>query len=93
MPSFVLLVHMLLPPYYFVYFSQGLADNTVIAKVNGQLWDLDRPLEEDATLHLLKFDDPDGKHSSCNIYFLQCVCQLCAGQYVFWPSYVDCVMC
>ena len=41
-------------------FSQGLADNTVIAKVNGVLWDLDRPLEGDAELKLLKFDDDEG---------------------------------
>lgn len=56
-------------------FSQGLADNTVIAKVNGELWDLDRPFEGDATLQLLKFDDPDGKITSSvtsvsTLYFL-----------------------
>ena len=44
----------------FVFFSQGLADNTVIAKVNGELWDLDRPLEGDASLQLLKFDSDEG---------------------------------
>ncbi|XP_056022009.1 threonine--tRNA ligase 1, cytoplasmic-like [Ostrea edulis] len=43
--------------------SQGLADNTVIAKVNGDLWDLDRPFEKDSTLQLLKFDDKDGRSS------------------------------
>ncbi|XP_045216182.2 threonine--tRNA ligase 1, cytoplasmic-like isoform X3 [Mercenaria mercenaria] len=51
--------------------SQGLADNTVIAKVNDVLWDLDRPLEQDAKLQLLKFDDKDGEyvfwHSSAHI--------------------------
>lgn len=41
--------------------SQGLADNTVVAKVNNVLWDLDRPLEVDCTLELLKFDDPEGQ--------------------------------
>lgn len=46
---------------FFVFFSQGLADNTVIAKVNDELWDLDRPFEGDSQLKLLKFDDPDGK--------------------------------
>ena len=40
--------------------SKGLADNAVIAKVNGELWDLDRPLEEDAQLQILKFDDNEG---------------------------------
>lgn len=48
-----------------VYYSQGLADNTVIAKVNGQLYDLDRPLEEDAKLELLKFDSDEGEWGRC----------------------------
>lgn len=51
--------------------SQGLADNTVVAKVDGELWDLDRPLEKDSSLQLLKFDDKDGQyvfwHSSAHI--------------------------
>ncbi|XP_059479608.1 threonine--tRNA ligase 1, cytoplasmic isoform X1 [Neocloeon triangulifer] len=51
--------------------SQGLADNTVIAKVNGVLWDLDRPLEESAKLQLLKFDDEEAQqvfwHSTAHI--------------------------
>lgn len=41
--------------------SQGLADGTVIAKVNGSVWDLDRPLEEDCSLQLLKFDDEEAQ--------------------------------
>ena len=40
--------------------SQGLAAATVIAKVNGELWDLDRPFEKDSTLQLIKFDDEQG---------------------------------
>ncbi|XP_051836929.1 threonine--tRNA ligase 2, cytoplasmic isoform X2 [Antechinus flavipes] len=51
--------------------SQGLADNTIIAKVNDELWDLDRPLEEDSTLELLKFDNEEAQavywHSSAHI--------------------------
>ncbi|XP_010158119.1 PREDICTED: threonine--tRNA ligase, cytoplasmic-like, partial [Eurypyga helias] len=51
--------------------SQGLADNTVIAKVNKMVWDLDRPLEEDCTLELLKFEDEEAQavywHSSAHI--------------------------
>ena len=42
-------------------FSQGLADNTVIAKVNNGVWDLDRPLEDDCSLQLLKFDDEEAQ--------------------------------
>ncbi len=41
--------------------SSQLEANVVIAKVNDELWDMDRPLETDCTLKLLKFDDPDGK--------------------------------
>ena len=28
--------------------------------MNGEVWDLDRPLESDCDLRLLKFDDADG---------------------------------
>lgn len=46
----------------FLHFpSQGLADNTVIAKVNNNVWDLDRPLEDDCSLQLLKFDDEEAQ--------------------------------
>lgn len=51
--------------------SQGLADNTVISKVNNEVWDLDRPLEQDCSLRLLKFDDEEAQavywHSSAHI--------------------------
>jgi len=42
------------------YHSKGLADNSIVAKVNGVLWDLDRPLEEDCTVELLNFNDEEG---------------------------------
>lgn len=41
--------------------SRGLADTAVIAKVNGELWDLDRPLEGDSTLELLTFDNEEAQ--------------------------------
>jgi len=41
--------------------SKGLADNTVVAKVDGEVWDLDRPLEKSCSLQLLKFDDEDAQ--------------------------------
>ncbi|XP_053514928.1 threonine--tRNA ligase 2, cytoplasmic isoform X2 [Artibeus jamaicensis] len=51
--------------------SQELAESTVIAKVNGELWDLDRPLEGDCTLELLTFDDEEAQavywHSSAHV--------------------------
>ena len=33
----------------------------MVAKVNGVVWDLDRPFEENSSLQLLKFEDEDGK--------------------------------
>uniref|UniRef100_A0A8B9VQN8 threonine--tRNA ligase n=1 Tax=Anas zonorhyncha TaxID=75864 RepID=A0A8B9VQN8_9AVES len=65
--------------------SQGLASNAVIAKVNGELWDLDRPLEGDCTLELLMFDNEEAQavywHSSAHIlgeamegYYGGCLC-------------------
>ncbi|XP_039090980.1 threonine--tRNA ligase 2, cytoplasmic isoform X2 [Hyaena hyaena] len=51
--------------------SQELAESTVVAKVNGELWDLDRPLEGDSTLQLLMFDNEEAQavywHSSAHI--------------------------
>uniref|UniRef100_H2YMU6 threonine--tRNA ligase n=1 Tax=Ciona savignyi TaxID=51511 RepID=H2YMU6_CIOSA len=50
--------------------SQGLADGCIVAKVN-DFWDLDRPLEADVKLQLLKFDDEEAKavywHSTAHI--------------------------
>lgn len=42
-------------------FSQGLADNAVISRINGELWDLDRPLEQDCSLEILRFDNEDAQ--------------------------------
>ncbi|XP_048483972.1 threonine--tRNA ligase 1, cytoplasmic isoform X4 [Plutella xylostella] len=51
--------------------SQGLADNSIISKVNGVLWDLDRPLEGDCKLELLRFDNTEAQavfwHSSAHM--------------------------
>nr|KAF6279003.1 hypothetical protein mMyoMyo1_018762 [Myotis myotis] len=51
--------------------SRELAESTVIAKVNGELWDLDRPLEGDSTLELLTFDSEEAQavywHSSAHV--------------------------
>ena len=41
----------------------GLADNAIVSKVNDVVWDMDRPLEADCTLSLLKWDDDDAKHA------------------------------
>jgi len=51
--------------------SKGLADKCVVCKVNGELWDLERPFEGDASLQLIKFEDEEGQmvfwHSSAHI--------------------------
>ena len=51
--------------------SKSLANDTVIAKVDGELWDLRRPLEKSCRLEFLKFSDPEGKevywHSSAHV--------------------------
>ena len=51
--------------------SKSLSERTVIAQVDGELWDLDRPLEKSCKLELLDFDHPEGKkvfwHSSAHI--------------------------
>uniref|UniRef100_A0A7N6AQ63 threonine--tRNA ligase n=1 Tax=Anabas testudineus TaxID=64144 RepID=A0A7N6AQ63_ANATE len=47
--------------------SQGLADNAVISRVNGELWDLDRPLEKDCSLEILRFDNEDYNKFKCRI--------------------------
>lgn len=41
--------------------SKSLANNAVVAKVDGQIWDLFRPLEGDCNLQVHTFDDPEGK--------------------------------
>lgn len=51
--------------------SPKLAKEVLVASVNGQLYDLTRPINEDATLELHKWDDPQAKkafwHSSAHL--------------------------
>ncbi len=51
--------------------SEGLARNVLSAKVNGEVWDANRPIETDATLTLLTWDNDEGKntmwHSSAHL--------------------------
>ncbi len=44
--------------------SSRLAQEVLAASVNGETWDLTRPIEEDASVKLLKWDDEEGKHAS-----------------------------
>ncbi|MDZ4664845.1 MAG: threonine--tRNA ligase [Bacteroidota bacterium] len=51
--------------------SEGLARNVLAAKVNGEVWDSNRPIEADAKLQLLTWNDDEGKstfwHSSAHL--------------------------
>ena len=51
--------------------SEGLARNVLSAKVNGEVWDANRPINADATLNLLTWNDDEGKstlwHSSAHL--------------------------
>ena len=51
--------------------SEGLARNAVGVVVNGEYYELNRPIESDATLKIVTFDDDDGKqmywHSSAHL--------------------------
>jgi threonyl-tRNA synthetase len=51
--------------------SEGLARKVLAAKINGQVWDATRPIQEDASLKLLTWNDTEGKntfwHSSAHL--------------------------
>lgn len=51
--------------------AEGLARKVLAANVNGQVWDVTRPIGEDASLKLLTWADTDGKntfwHSSAHL--------------------------
>ncbi len=51
--------------------SEGLARKVLAASVNGEVWDATRPINNDASLKLLTWDDTDGKstfwHSSAHL--------------------------
>ena len=51
--------------------SEGLARNVLAANVNGMKWDAMRPINEDATIQLFTWNDPEGKaamwHSSAHL--------------------------
>ncbi|KAJ1656735.1 threonyl-tRNA synthetase [Dispira simplex] len=67
--------------------SKSLAERVVIAKIDGELWDLERPLEQSCRLELLDFEHKLGKqvfwHSSAHALGEACEqhygCHLCIG--------------
>jgi threonyl-tRNA synthetase len=64
--------------------SKSLYERIVISEVDGDLWDLDRPLEKSCQLKFLDFEDPKGKyvfwHSSAHI--LGECSELCLGSHL-----------
>jgi threonyl-tRNA synthetase len=51
--------------------SEGLARKVLAARIDGEVWDLSRPISHNASLQLLTWDDTDGKstfwHSSAHL--------------------------
>ena len=51
--------------------SEGLARKVLAAEVNGQVWDVTRPINHDASFKLLTWNDTNGKntfwHSSAHL--------------------------
>ena len=51
--------------------SEGLARKVIAANVNGEVWDATRPIQKDASLKLLTWNDADGKstfwHSTAHL--------------------------
>ena len=43
--------------------SPRLAQDVLAASVNGEIWDLMRPINEDAAIKLFKWEDEEGKHA------------------------------
>ena len=43
--------------------SSRLAQDVLAASVNGEIWDLTRPISADSAVKLFKWDDEEGKHA------------------------------
>ena len=43
--------------------SSRLAQEVLAASVNGEIWDLSRPINQDAAIKLFKWEDEEGKHA------------------------------
>lgn len=58
---------------------KDVSANVVVAKVNGELWDLNRPLEGDCNVTLVMYDSQEGKevfwHSSAHCLGEACECE------------------
>lgn len=70
--------------------SPGLAKRCVLARVNGELWDLTRPIEDDASIELVTQDQPEAlelyRHDAAHV-LAQAVQELFPGtQITFGPA-------
>ncbi|MGH8482213.1 MAG: TGS domain-containing protein, partial [Nevskiaceae bacterium] len=70
--------------------SPSLAKRSVVARVNGELWDLTRPITQDSTLELITRDQPAAleviRHDAAHV-LAQAVQELYAGtQITFGPA-------
>eukprot|EP00803_Ostreobium_quekettii_P004623 evm.model.scf_474.4 EVM.evm.TU.scf_474.4 scf_474:55752-66411(-) len=80
--------------------SKGLAKKAVVAKVDGAVWDMTRPLEGDCAVQILGFDSEEGKetfwHSSAHVLGqaleLEFGVDLTIGPTVEEGFYYDCYM-
>ena len=58
---------------------KDVSANVVVAKVNGELWDLNRPLDGDCTVELVSFQSEEGRavfwHSSAHVLGEACECE------------------
>ena len=61
------------------HLEKSAAAEVVVAKVDGQLWDLSRPLEQDCRVEYIPFSSPEGRnvfwHSSAHVLGEACECQ------------------
>ena len=48
-------------------------ESIVVAKVDNEVWDLERPLEKDCTLKFLFFTDKEGDSNWCNYWCIPIV--------------------
>ncbi|MES1904292.1 MAG: hypothetical protein MHPSP_000069 [Paramarteilia canceri] len=81
--------------------NKKLAKEAIISKVNGKLWDLEKPLETDCSLEILDFTDPEAQkvfwHSSAHVMGEALEqfygCHLCFGPPIengfFYDMFVD----
>ena len=71
----------------FLDISEVLLDRSALAMVNGTLWDMHRPLEEESVIELLHFHDDDPFHvnrafwRSCS-FLLGYACESVFGDHI-----------